>query len=457
LGLLSRGLSNKEIARELYISPNTVKVHLRNIYGKMNVSSRTEATMLAVRLGWVEVGGSLDGSPVADAGPAAAKAGQRDAFLVDSGKVSASDSGSAMLSALARWQRVYLLVSALIVAIGLWLIWPTDVQPSQPFTDRPSQASRWNPAQALRWQSLAQMPTPRSRLALVADQAGIWAIAGDTPSGVSRALEIYTPDEDDWMRGADKPTAVANVGAVALDGKIYVPGGSTGDEGGVTDCLEVYDPGAGTEGTWGEGKRMPHAVSAYAIAAYDGSLYLFGGWNGDAYVQESYQYDPEKDQWSALAPMPTARAFAGAGRIGQYVYVVGGFDGASELDICEMYDLELDLWAECPPMRAPRGGVGVAVIADTLYVIGGGWESYLVENEYFSPDMSDPARGVWRTFPSPLLQEWRNLGVVSHGTYLYAIGGWDGDFLSTNQAYRALYRLYLPRAMGQQSSGGSLD
>jgi len=100
-------------------------------------------------------------------------------------------------------------------------------------------------------------------------------------------------------------------------------------------------------------------------------------------------------------------------------------------------------------MNAPRGGVGVAVIADTLYVIGGGWENYLVENEYFSPDPSDPTRGTWSTFPSPLLQEWRNLGLAVDQTSLYAIGGWDGDFLGTNQAYRALYRLFLPSAMGQ--------
>jgi hypothetical protein len=100
-------------------------------------------------------------------------------------------------------------------------------------------------------------------------------------------------------------------------------------------------------------------------------------------------------------------------------------------------------------MNAPRAGLGTAVIGNALYAIGGGWDSYLVENEYYSPDAVDPSQGTWHTFPSPRLQEWRNLAVASDGSMLHAIGGWDGGYLSANHAYRALYRLYLPSTMGQ--------
>ena len=51
LALLAQRLSNKEIARELSISPMTVKRHTVNIYQKLLVSGRREAVAKAVALG----------------------------------------------------------------------------------------------------------------------------------------------------------------------------------------------------------------------------------------------------------------------------------------------------------------------------------------------------------------------------------------------------------------------
>jgi DNA-binding NarL/FixJ family response regulator len=51
LCLVVRGLPNRGIARMLGISESTVKNHLRAVFGKLNVTDRTQAALLAVRTG----------------------------------------------------------------------------------------------------------------------------------------------------------------------------------------------------------------------------------------------------------------------------------------------------------------------------------------------------------------------------------------------------------------------
>jgi two-component system response regulator DegU len=55
LQLLADGKSNRAIGETLYISEKTVKNHVSNILQKMNVNDRTQAVVLAIKNGWVEV------------------------------------------------------------------------------------------------------------------------------------------------------------------------------------------------------------------------------------------------------------------------------------------------------------------------------------------------------------------------------------------------------------------
>jgi two-component system NarL family response regulator len=51
--LASQGLKNAEIAAELYLSEKTIKTHLRNIYNKLNLASKAELRLFAVKMGLV--------------------------------------------------------------------------------------------------------------------------------------------------------------------------------------------------------------------------------------------------------------------------------------------------------------------------------------------------------------------------------------------------------------------
>lgn len=52
---IARGRSNKEIAQDLVIAEKTVKAHVGNILSKLGVNSRTQAALIAIRLGLVKL------------------------------------------------------------------------------------------------------------------------------------------------------------------------------------------------------------------------------------------------------------------------------------------------------------------------------------------------------------------------------------------------------------------
>jgi DNA-binding NarL/FixJ family response regulator len=53
LTLVAAGLTNKEIAYRLGLSERTIQFHLNSIFNKTNTGSRTEATALALKQGWL--------------------------------------------------------------------------------------------------------------------------------------------------------------------------------------------------------------------------------------------------------------------------------------------------------------------------------------------------------------------------------------------------------------------
>lgn len=417
---VATGATNRQIARDLTISVNTVKVHLKNIFAKLDIESRTEVALYAVSQGWIDV--------------------ERPTAVPREEVTEAEPVGREPISLK---KRVYLLL-AMVLAAALVFLPRVDrrqaYMASNEFVDVGSTTNLAGPALELRrWNAMAVMPTARSRLAIGYAGGKIYAIGGDTDEGATGFVEEYDPSTNVWRVKSPKPIPVHNVAAAVVGGMLFVPGGYT-LEGEVIADLEIYDP---DEDSWRRGAPLPTPLCAYAIATLGDSLYVFGGWDGSDYVASTYEYDTVGDSWVKRSPMPTARGFAGAATLEGKVYVVGGYDGRDEFATVEEYDPALegsaDPWQTRSPMMMRRGGLGVAAIAGSLYAIGGGWNSYLAYNERY-----DPRADEWLTLETPVFGEWRNLGVVNTETEVYAVGGWNGDFLNLNQEYRALFTYYLP-------------
>jgi DNA-binding NarL/FixJ family response regulator len=55
LQLISRGMTYKQIAEQLFVSDKTIKKHIENIYNKLHVNSKYEAMQLARRYNWIKI------------------------------------------------------------------------------------------------------------------------------------------------------------------------------------------------------------------------------------------------------------------------------------------------------------------------------------------------------------------------------------------------------------------
>ena len=407
--LVAKGASNKEIARDLHISSNTVKVHMRNIFAKIDANSRTEAAMYAVNTGLVEiegkgVAGDLDSRP---------------------------ENNNRLILGVIGVFAALIIIAIITITMNRQIADATQANTNPPILEEDE-----------RWQYKAPMSEARKDLALTSYGGFIYAIGGENEQDVTGRVESYDPIQDKWVNLKSKPVPVSGISASMLGGKIYVPGGKTSTNE-VTNVLEIYSP---NEDEWERGSDLPIGLSSYAMVSYEGYLYLFGGWDGKQVVDSVLQYDPDTDQWHELTPMPTARAFHGVSVIDEKIYVIGGFDGEKALSNNEVYSPDLEdgistPWELDQPLPNSRYAMGVASLVDRIYVVGG--ESGDEETLGFMELSSDSEN--WEVFSQIKNTDWSHLGVVPVGTHLYLIGGeLDGNLTNQNLAYQVLYTIAIP-------------
>jgi N-acetylneuraminic acid mutarotase len=189
---------------------------------------------------------------------------------------------------------------------------------------------------------------------------------------------------------------------------------------------------------------LPVPLSAYALATLEGKLYLFGGWDGNRYVNTVYQYDPGQGEWVAQTPMPTVRGFAGAAVAGSKIYVIGGYDGEKALDVNEVYSPDLDVdgsqaWEVQTSMPQNNYGMGVATFTDVIYLLGGVEESLTAIYEYQLESTG------WKKIDIPSDYLLSRFGFVTRGSGIHILGGSrNGEFMVEHRKMDIVYTVVIP-------------
>ncbi|MDW8292678.1 MAG: LuxR C-terminal-related transcriptional regulator [Anaerolineae bacterium] len=442
--LVATGAANKEIAAKLYISPNTVRVHLRNIFTKLGAQSRTEVSMIAVRNGWVDIGAVVL-QPEQEA--ASAQPSQTiEAPRVERVVLVAPD--PLPPPPLPLWRRALLVAGSIFAALlSVWLWFPAPERTTRTLaenvaleTSARTSSEAQNSAEPSRWHARAAMRSARVRSAVAFAEGNIFVIGGEVDGRSSAEVLIYNAQQDVWRVGTPKPTAVTGAAAAVLGRQVFVVGGTT-EAGKPTQQVEVLDLDAQA---WRSAPPLPVPLTGHAVAASKDKLFVLGGRTDMGLSQAVFALDTQAQRWSALPALKAPRSALAAVVVDHRLFALGGFDGRRELATCEQLDLNAPLtWQPCAPMITPRAGHGAAAIGRRIFVVGGGLSGFVGFSERYDVD-----ENRWTSFEMPLtrLGEWRYVGVVASPTTLYALGGaMRGVPLADTYAYEVLtFRTFLP-------------
>lgn len=475
LRLVAEGASNNEIAAKLIISPNTVKVHMRNIYSKLGVLSRTEATMEAVRRGMIQVPGmapsiapiqpesalfaappkthvepivepELDPDDVS-ATPAHVLKDHADpetkALLnepatsdhvqtrqrVETRAIVQEREQNVQPTHIAISRRTSMaivgLLAILIVAISVvgWQVIQnrTTAQPTAPSQVRVANA----------WKALSPLPQPLSEATGVFYADALYIIGGRNTEGIRNSVARLDVTTNQWQTKASKPTAVAAANAVLVDQKIYVVGGRDAN-GAPLATLEIYDPATDR---WQAGASMPAPRKNAMVAALDGKIYVFGGNDGTKATNTTFIYNPQSNSWSNGEPLPIAISNATLAQSNNDIVIAGGMsdNNAPQLGT---WRYEFGTWQKLGDLPEQRINGSAVYVADVVYLIGGA--------ETDAPIL-ELQNDIWRAIDLQTGYPVSDQVVVANRRTVYAIGGWNGTTaLAEARSWNPIIGVFIP-------------
>ncbi len=244
---------------------------------------------------------------------------------------------------------------------------------------------------------------------------------GSFASGSATAQELA------WQKLPDMPVGKWEAGTVVLDDKLYFFGGYTK---GVRSSKrsDIFDP---KDNSWTRIQDLPSAIS-HMNAVLDGrTVWLAGGFK-DGYkghtIAEVWNYDIDKDRYTAAPLLPETRGGGGLALVGRKLHYMGGVMEDRDTDSPDHWVLDLSKkrakWKSAAPMPSPRNQFGTVTFNGKIYAIAGQFHHDSGQLDQPRVDIYDPKTDSWSKGPAlPHGHSHAEGGTFVHGGRIFVIGG----------------------------------
>ena len=225
------------------------------------------------------------------------------------------------------------------------------------------------------WIDLARLPSYNKVRAVTTCKGFVYAIGWEDDRFT---IEKFDPENNLWSQilwdRRNRPMATVSIGD-----SIYVL------------QEQIVSRFNAVDHWWEDVAGMTSVRRGLCAVALNGHVYAIGGHERlkPLDLNSVEKYDPERDQWEAVASMDEQRCFASAAVVGNKIFVVGGTGNYFlPLSNCELYDPVTDMWSLLQAeLNVPRSNAAVGKAKKKIFVFGGTYTNGIVE--YYDGDKEE--------------------------------------------------------------------
>ncbi|HUP33409.1 MAG TPA: hypothetical protein VM184_10285 [Gaiellaceae bacterium] len=227
-----------------------------------------------------------------------------------------------------------------------------------------------------RWSAVEPLPVRLDHMQGVAVDGRIYYVGGleSFPEPASGTVLVYDPESDSFMRGAPMPRPRGAGGVAVHDGRIYYAGGLA--DGEAVPWFDRYDPATDS---WTRLPDMPRPRDHFQAQVVDGRFYAIGGRDTDvdAVIGANDAFDLRRGAWvEDLAPMPTPRGGYASAVLDGEIVTFGGEGAERAFTEVEAYEPGRNRWRALDPMPVPLHGIQAVACGGDVYIAAGGTAPY---------------------------------------------------------------------------------